>query len=259
MGAEVAPQPALILASASPRRRDLLAGLSRPFRVEPVEVDERALVSPGDDDPGVVALRIASAKYAAFDPGQDLDGIVITADTLVACRGVIMGKPQSDDELRAMLQQMSGAELEIATAVCVGRPGRPRSPGDADDPACEVVVTRVGLRRLEPAEIDRYVTSGEGIDKAGGLALQAGAGGFIDSVSGCWANVLGLPMCAVHRLIGADTTRASPPEAVCSPRLCGSRERQREPDLGSALGTVAGADPAAVTGHDLLDDRQPEA
>ena len=199
----------LILGSASPRRSELLAQLGLTFEVRPIEIEESELVRDSDTIVDSVT-RIARAKFAAFTQrhGDDtvlIDTVLITADTLVACRGQILGKPDDNDHLTRMLHNMSGADLDIATAICTGTP-----PGEA---RTQAVTTSVGLRELTSDEIAAYVATGIGVDKAGGLALQSEAGPFIRSVTGCWSNVLGLPLCAV--VAGLEQTTRS-----CSPQMC---------------------------------------
>lgn len=254
----------LILGSASPRRAELLARLTTRFEVRTVDIDESALIRAGDDEPGAVALRIAAAKFSGLvERGFDEPARLITADTLVACEGAIMGKPRSDDHLAAMLDHMSGRTLAIATAVCVGEVGGIGTVERAMDPMAEVVTTLVELRELTSKEIDGYVATGVGADKAGGLALQSGARPFVAAVRGCWANVLGLPVCAVVRLLGPAVAGADRrgiwADPSCSVERCGRHERQHEPDFGTAVDAVAGEDGAPVTGHDLLDDGQTES
>ena len=174
--AENTTAPNLILGSASPRRADLLRRLGVSFVVETIDIDEQALVASND----VVAVvsRIAQAKFAAFaEQDEPREGPLLTADTLVACNGEILGKPNRNDDVTAMLSAMSGQSLTIATAVCFGLVGAA--------PLTEVVTTRVDLRELDEGHIARYVASGVGLDKAAGLALQAEAGEFIATVDGC--------------------------------------------------------------------------
>ena len=212
--AKAEPAPVLILGSASPRRADLLRQLGVEFVVEPIDIDEQALVATSD----IVATvtRIAEAKFAAFaDRG---DRRLLTADTLVACNGVLFAKPGSDDDVASMLRAMSGQTLTIATAVCVGHVG--------SQPTTEVVTTRVDLRDLETSEIARYVATGVGLDKAAGLALQAEAGDFIAAVDGCWSNVLGLPLCAVAAALELEVSDdrqvwSAGERTFCSVELCG--------------------------------------
>ena len=121
-----------------------------------------------------------------------------------------MGKPTTNAQLTAMLESMSASELTIVTAVCVGRRGLA--------PLVETVTTVVELRPLTVSEIEGYVSTGAGMDKAGGLALQAQAKPFIHAVQGCWSNVVGLPLCAVSRLLATDADES----LRCSIELCGS-------------------------------------
>jgi septum formation protein len=204
----------LILGSASPRRADLLAHAGYSFRVETVDIDEVAARTHVDDGDIVAATTaIARAKFEALGQQGCLSPRVplLTADTLVACEGKTMGKPESDGEVATMLATMSGQQLEITTAVCVGRAG--------EHPRELCVTTLVRLTELSPAQIDRYVETGVGLDKAAGLALQSEAGGFIASLDQCWSNVLGLPLCAVHAALREDYSAASDP--YCAPTRCG--------------------------------------
>lgn len=201
----------LVLGSASPRRSALLADLGIAFEVAVVDIDEQSYQQSQDAVASVIA--IAAAKFAAFNtPDADRSVTLLTADTLVACGVEIMGKPGTESELVDMLKRMDGQSITIITAVCVGAPGTA--------PMVEAVTTTVQLRRLTDTEIDLYVQAGVGMDKAGGLALQAEAGPFIESVNGCWSNVLGLPVCAVAAALqlapGGDRTER------CSVELCGS-------------------------------------
>ncbi len=198
----------LILGSASPRRAELLASLGLAFEVRAVEIDESALVNGDDVEPGSAVERIAVAKFVAFAPKPGDERTLLTADTLVACDGTVLGKPDSPGHVAVMLDAMSGCEVTIVTAVCVGRLGAA--------PATLVVTTQVLLRQIAAHEIERYAASRAGIDKAGGLALQAEARPFIERVYGCWANVVGLPLCAVTQLLGA----AGSPS--CSVERCGT-------------------------------------
>jgi len=204
----------LTLGSASPRRAALLESLDIPFVVASVDIDEQSFVHPDESDPRRAAERIAQAKFAAFGNDEDGVSLLLTADTLVACDGAIMGKPQSHEHLTDMLRHMSGRSVTIATAVCFGSRG--------SVPVPELVTTTVRLRNLSGAEITTYVASGSGMDKAGGLALQAEANGFIETVEGCWSNVLGLPLCAVADLLGLEPSD-SPQDSRCSVELCGDR------------------------------------
>ncbi len=208
--------PKVTLGSASPRRADLLRSLGVDFDVEVVELDENAFIDELERDPRILAETIARAKFAAF-PANGTDRLLLTADTLVACNGTVMGKPTTNRRLAAMLASMSGCNLEIATAVCIGHRGA--------EPQVEMVTTVVELRPLTVEEIQRYVATGAGMDKAGGLALQAQAKPFIRTVGGCWSNVVGLPLCVVSLLLAAESTERTYVPSPCSVILCGSYDR----------------------------------
>jgi len=204
--------PELTLGSASPRRASLLRSLGVSFETVSVDIDEQRLVHPGDLDASV--RSIAGAKFAALR-SLVASGLLITADTMVVLDGEIMGKPSSNDELRTLLTAMSGQKVTIVTGLCVGSLD--------ESPETETVATTVRLRELSAQQIEDYVESGVGMDKAAGLALQAEAGPFIASVDGCWSNVVGLPLCAVAEALQIAPV-AGDHHARCSQELCGSHE-----------------------------------
>lgn len=217
MVADQSPVDPLLLGSASPRRHDLLARLGVSFEVRVVGVDEAGLV---DGDVVASVERTSAAKFGAFalsDPA--LHGRrLLTADTLVAGDGAVLGKPASPSDAEATLNRLSGQELTIASSVCVGIVG--------ERPASRTVTTVVHLRTLTPAEIQAYVETGAAGDKAGGLELQGRAGSFIDAVDGCWSNVVGLPLCATADLLDAPSRDGSADLwSPCSGRRCGADAR----------------------------------
>jgi septum formation protein len=175
----------IILASASPRRRELLATLGVDFTVRVPEVDE--LLNP-DEAPRCFAERLAREKAAAVVP----DGVVIAADTIVVYAGKILGKPSDAAEARGMLSALSGRIHEVITGVCVAGATR-----------VEVfsVVTRVEFRRLTGTEIAEYVATGEPMDKAGSYAIQGGAAPMIRAIEGSYTNVVGLPLCELYEVL----------------------------------------------------------
>lgn len=178
------PQP-LILASASPRRRELLATLGYDFRVAVPDIDETPLPN---ENPRAHAERLANEKaHAVCD-----EGTVIAADTIVVHAGRILGKPSDPAAARAMLGELSGTTHEVVTAVCV------RS---AERTVVFSVVTEVVFRDLEPAEIEAYVGSGEPMDKAGAYAIQGGAAHMVRAINGSYTNVVGLPLCELHEAL----------------------------------------------------------
>jgi septum formation protein len=226
VGAEtVRTEPAqgrLILGSSSPRRAQLLRRLGVEFTVAPVAIDEQSHV-----DGALVAYvagRIARSKFDAIVAG--LDGSpgphrrVLTADTLVACKGAVLGKPASVDDAEQTLAAMSGQLLQIVTGVCLGI--------EHDDVTTISVETGVQLVELSAYEIGQYLATGEAFDKAGGLSLQGSARSFVAEVAGCWSNVIGLPLCAVAELLDLEP-RGLGAHQRCSVELCGSH-RQHEAD-----------------------------
>ena len=173
----------LILASASPRRFDLLRQIGvTPDACAPADLDE----TPAPDElPPRHAVRLALAKaerVAAAHP----DAIVLAADTVVAVGRRILPKAGTDAEVRACLELISGRAHRVHTAIAVCAPGGP--------PSHRRVETRLHVKRLSGVEIDAYVASGEGLGKAGGYAIQGRAGGFVMDLHGSYSAVVGLPL-----------------------------------------------------------------
>lgn len=187
----------LILASASPRRRELLAGLGLRFDVCPSAVEETLRA-------GVPAL--AQARALAFEKAREVAGrvgrepgapaVVLGADTLVVLDGRPLGKPGSPAEARAMLTWLAGRIHEVVTAVALVEAGSGRE-------AAETVVSRVEMRPYGAAEIEAYLATGEPYDKAGAYAVQGEGGRLVARVDGCYTNVVGLPVRATARLLRA--------------------------------------------------------
>jgi septum formation protein len=176
----------LVLASGSPRRREILTTLRIPFRVMTSDVEEKR--SPGEA-PRAYAARLAAAKagevagrVAAEQPAP----FVLGADTIVVIDGMVLEKPADAAETRAMVTRLGGRWHEVWTAVVVRRAG-----SDAVV-ACEVA-TRVRFRDLDAGEVARYAESGEALDKAGGYAAQGLASGMVAEIEGSYPNVIGLP------------------------------------------------------------------
>ena len=182
MSATAAAAP-LVLASASPRRLELLAQIGLvPAAVEPAAIDETPLKS---ETPRLLALRLASAKaatVAARRPGA----FVIAADTVVAVGRRVLPKAEAEAEARACLALLSGRGHRVETAVAVVAPD-----GRA---ARRLVETRVQVKRLSAGEVEAYLASGEWRGKAGGYAVQGLAGGFIIELHGSYSAVVGLPL-----------------------------------------------------------------
>jgi len=178
--------PRLVLASQSPRRRELLSQLGLALDVRPAHADEA--VHPGEP-PRDYVLRVAREKARAV-PGE----LVLGADTAVVLGDEVLGKPAGDDDARRMLRALSGTEHEVLTAVVVRRAAPPLEL-DA------LVATRVRFARLGAAEIDWYVATGEPRDKAGAYAIQGAGGAFVLSVAGSVSNVVGLPLAETAALL----------------------------------------------------------
>ena len=180
----------IILASASPRRRDLLAELRVPFEVRPSDVDE---TPRRGEKPEALVRRLARAKAMKTFAFQRAS-VVLAADTVVAIDDAVLGKPVDRDEAREMLQRLSGLEHRVLTGFCVVGPG-----GEMEE---AVVATRVRFRDLEAAEIEAYLDTGEPFDKAGAYAIQGGAAAFVAAIDGSYTNVVGLPQDEVAEALG---------------------------------------------------------
>ena len=176
----------LVLASASPRRRALLAAAGIAFEVRPADVPEDAL--PGEP-PRVMAERLAAdkalavARALAGDPGR----VVLGADTIVVIGGDALGKPESEEHAVALLRRLVGRSHRVITAVALARAG-----GGA--PRVVSVESEVHMRAAGDAEIRAYVATGEPLDKAGAYAAQGEGRRFIERIAGSETNVIGLPM-----------------------------------------------------------------
>ena len=171
----------VILASASPRRRELLRQIGIHPEVDPPDVDESS--RPGEP-PDRYVERIARAKVGAVADRYGRDAVIIGADTTVVIDDVILGKPADAEDAATMLRRLAGRTHDVYTGVAVTRDRRTESA---------VARTAVRLIELGDADIDAYVAGGEPLDKAGGYALQGAASMFVDAVDGPVDNVIGLP------------------------------------------------------------------
>jgi septum formation protein len=186
----------LILASASPRRAELLASAGFAFEVQPADVDETP--RPGES-PEAYALRVARDKaLAAASASSDPSAVFLAADTVVVVEGQILGKPRDDADAERMLRLLTARVHRVLTAVVV------RTAGDE---RYEVVPTQVRFRALDEAEIKWYVASGEPAAKAGAYAIQGRAARFVDWIEGSWSNVVGRPIATVDRLLKGPVDR----------------------------------------------------
>jgi septum formation protein len=179
----------LILASASPRRRDLLAGLRARFHVVPSDVSETLLAG---ETPEAHVSRLALAK--AMDVSKRiLDLWVLGADTIVLIGGKILGKPSDRDEAQSMLSMLAGRTHEVYTGYAIVHARFPELK------KVRYVTSQVHMRELSSREIADYVDTGEPMDKAGAYAIQGLGSGIVETVSGSYTNVVGLPLCEVAR------------------------------------------------------------
>lgn len=180
----------LLLASASPRRAELLTAAGFIFDVAPADVDEtpRAGEPPPD-----YALRVAQSKADRAAASCRKSGTtVLSADTVVVSRGLILGKPSDAADAERMLKSLSGAVHSVLTAVVLCKDDRRVSA---------VVETRVHVLPLNDSEIRWYIGTGEPDGKAGAYAIQGQAARFIDWIDGSWSNVVGLPIAMVYQLL----------------------------------------------------------
>jgi len=180
----------LILASASPRRAELLTSAGFGFIVAAAEVDETPHAEEAASDYVIRVARDKARQVAATRTAPDT--VVLAADTAVVTESRIMGKPRSDDDAASMLTTLSGSVHQVLTGVVVRTASRE---------LVELVATRVHFRPLSSAEIAWYVSTGEPRGKAGGYAIQGHAARFIDWIDGSWSNVVGLPLSTVNRML----------------------------------------------------------
>ena len=179
----------LILASASPRRQELLKLFGVPFTVRVADIDETM-------DPGAAAFdevaRLSREKALAVP--REIDDIVIAADTIVVCEGAVLGKPHNPAEAEEMLRLLSGRDHQVMTG-CTILKGQHRETFTE--------VTDLHFRNLTEKEIRRYVESGEPRDKAGAYGIQGGAALFCEKMVGDYYNVMGLPVCRLGQVLKA--------------------------------------------------------
>lgn len=198
-----APGPQrLVLASSSPRRRQLLAQVGIvPDAVIPAEIDE----TPGERElPGHLACRLADAKAVTVGASAG-NAFVLAADTVVALGRRILGKPAGEAEARRFLRMLSGRRHQVYGGVTVIAPDGRR--------AGRLVRTAVSFKRLDMSEVESYVAGGEWQGKAGGYSIQGAAGAFVPRVNGSYPNVVGLPLyetVSLLRGLGYQPSAAAP-------------------------------------------------
>ena len=188
-------QRTLILASASPRRRELLASSGIAFRIVPADIDEHP---HSGESPQTYVRRLALAKAEAV-AHQYPDAIVLGADTVVTIDDLLLGKPNTHEEAREMLCRLSGRVHHVLTGIAVVPAGTSGSP--EGQWLVEVVTSRVLMRRFTAPTIDWYLATGEPMDKAGAYAVQGVGGALVEWVEGSYTNVVGLPLTQTFALL----------------------------------------------------------
>lgn len=185
-------QRPIILASASPRRQDILASLGVAFEVQPSSADETSLRI--DNDVEFVRAAALLKLHNVMDSSRRAGAYVLAADTTVSVGGERLGKPNDDREALRMLSLLAGRDHIVRTAVALGVVG---------DGLCgaRIVETRVWFRNASSEELGRYVASGESRDKAGAYGIQGLASGFVTNIHGSYTNVVGLPAAEVVELM----------------------------------------------------------
>ncbi|MDA0269855.1 MAG: Maf family protein [Chloroflexi bacterium] len=190
--------PRLVLASGSPRRRELLAALAVPFEVDVSDVDETS----DETDPIRLAETLAERKGRAVASRRPSD-VVIGSDTVVALDGRLLGKPAGATEARAMLAALRDQAHEVVTGVAVVRDGLAHVSHST---------TTVTMRPYTGAEVEAFIATGSPFDKAGGYAIQDPAFAPVAAFDGCECGVIGLPLWTLRTLLAAAGIEASPPD-----------------------------------------------
>lgn len=177
----------LILASQSPRRKDLLGLFHHPFIIRVADIDETMdpQLSPQQE---VARVSLAKANAVPRDP----DDVVIAADTIVVCDGQVLGKPVDENDAFRMLRLLSGRDHQVMTGMTVLR-------GTSCVTSTEI--TDIHFRDLSDGEIRNYIRTGEPMDKAGSYGIQGGAALFTEKISGDYYNVMGLPVCRLGQIL----------------------------------------------------------
>ena len=182
--------PSLVLASASPRRQELLAQLRIAFTVLPSHIPEEHPAVPPTE--AIAAVALAKARAVAFQLLPDDAAVVLGADTEVVLDGRLLGKPRDAADAARILRELRGRVHEVITGVALVAPGREEAAA---------VTTRVTMRDYSDAEIEAYVATGEPLDKAGAYGVQGLGARLVAQVDGCFTNVVGLPLSTTRQLL----------------------------------------------------------
>ena len=185
----------LVLASASPRRAELLRQLGVAFKIKAADIDETPIPH---ESPRQYVSRLAEHKASVVARELGEQSVVLGADTVVVSRGDILGKPRDPTHAEQILRALSGSNHEVLTGIALVRPRA--------EAVSQVLVatTEVRFRTLSEQEIARYVATGEPMDKAGAYGIQGLAGVFVESLNGSYSNVVGLPLTETYQLLCAE-------------------------------------------------------
>jgi MAF protein len=182
----------LILASISPRRQELLKLCGIPYEVHPADIEE---ICREGELPEATALRLAREKARGVAGAlKGSDAWILAADTVVADGSAVLGKPRHLGQAREYLLRLRGGEHRVITGICLLR-----APKEEEFTAVEL--TGVRMRNYSPSELESYLAGGDGMDKAGAYAIQDPSFHPVESLSGCYTNVVGLPLCRVYDLL----------------------------------------------------------
>jgi septum formation protein len=200
--------PILCLASASPRRSELLRQIGVPHCIQPADLDESRQTG---ETPAAYVTRLAKEKSSAVLAARAAAGAaplpVLGADTTVVIDGLVLGKPEDEAALEAMLARLGGREHEVFSAVALAMPSPPGGEAPQDVPStalvCALSRTTVRFRSITPLEVAAYWASGEPCDKAGGYAIQGLGAVFVQSIDGSFSGVVGLPLAETSQLLRA--------------------------------------------------------
>ncbi|HNR01402.1 MAG TPA: Maf family protein [Anaerolineaceae bacterium] len=184
-------EPVIVLASNSPRRREMLAWMEVPFTTTAADVDETPLAG---EIPEVYVTRLAREKARACERQAPFNAVILAADTTVADGSQIIGKPLDAEDAARMLRQLRNRHHMVHTAVVVGLPSRGLTE-------LELCSTRVKMRAYTEEELTIYIQSGDPLDKAGAYAIQHEGFDPVEKLSGCYASVMGLPLCHIERTL----------------------------------------------------------
>jgi len=207
----------LILASVSPRRRELLRQCGIDCEVRSADIGEDLREG---EKPDATALRLSREK--AREVSRTLKGSdvwILAADTVVADGPAVLGKPRDAAQAREYLQRLCGREHRVITGVCL-------LPASAEKEFTALEITTVRMRDYSPAEVEKYLASGDGMDKAGAYAIQHPVFHPVESLDGCYTNVVGFPMCRVYDLLEQAGSKPSRPlpEGCRAGGACGFEE-----------------------------------